>query len=63
MTDWLTDITGPFQGHNYERSKVVKDIEDMLAFGSYSVYVSLSHVGDWNERRWRKESPCPSVIL
>ena len=56
-------MTGPFQGPKHERSKFVKDTEDMLAFDSYSVYVSLSPFGDWNERHWKKESPCPSAML
>jgi hypothetical protein len=35
----------------------------MLTFDSYSVYLSLSPVDDWNEQHWRKESPCPSAML
>jgi len=27
------------------------------------VYVTLSPVNDWNERRWRKEGPCPRAML
>jgi hypothetical protein len=54
---------GPFQGLKHKRSNVVKDIEVMLTFDSYSVYVSLSPVDDCNERYWRKKSPCPSAML
>jgi len=56
-------MTGPFQGYKHERSKFVKDIDDTLPFDSYSVYVSLSPIDDWNGRRWRKASPCPSAML
>jgi hypothetical protein len=56
-------MKSPFQGPKHERSKVVKDIEDMLTFDSYSVYVSLSTVDDWNERHCRKDSRCPNAML
>jgi hypothetical protein len=56
-------LTGPFQGPKHERSNVVKDIEDMLTFDSYSFFVSLSLVHDWNEQYWRKESLCPNAML